>query len=581
MGTKEEFIAGFDAGYEKTLPEELLEEYCVIEYLGAAADCDTLLVKHKASGKKLVAKCYFGDGTHFEYSAEKLLSGIDSDAIPRYVRECQNETCRCILREYIEGMTLAEYARVTPLTEETITEIATQLVKIMKLLHESEPVIIHRDIKPENIIIREDKSLALIDFGISRVYKKEGTSDTIFCGTRNFAPPEQYGFMQTDARSDIYSFGVVLSWMLTGKEEPVRKPKTKLGRIAAKCCAYMPEHRYKNDDLLLYDIYKTTKKYATHIRKLRRKCAVAALGCTVLLVFAGIYGYMQSKKAAYTFHEPVIEEAVRLSLDKPKGTITKEELLDVEEIYIFTDNAYSTEEEYYVDHIKWYASDERIHGEVESLIDIKYMKNLRILYLCANKVEDLSPLRKLDKLEVVCLQDNVITDISALSDKSALMAVYLVGNTLNDIEPVRTWPAIRDLNLHATGDYDGSPLETIKGISYLDVFHGPDAGEYLDGLYAETLRVGWRGQTDLEFIRTVSHVEKLYFNWSTIRDISALKGREDIVNLNMESCAIDDLSPLFTMPNLNTVEMSAKGRAQMEELVKEYGEPSFEIIYTQ
>lgn len=195
MGTKEEFMAGFDAGYEKELPEELLEEYYIIEYLGSAGDCDTLLVKHKASGKKLVAKCYFGGGTNFECSGAKLLSKIDSDAVPRYEKECQNETCRCILREYIEGMTLAEYARANHLTEESITEIAAELVNIMKLLHESEPAIIHRDIKPENIIIREDKSLVLIDFGISRVYKKEGTSDTIFCGTRNFAPPEPILFM--------------------------------------------------------------------------------------------------------------------------------------------------------------------------------------------------------------------------------------------------------------------------------------------------------------------------------------------------------------------------------------------------
>lgn len=581
MGITEEFMAGFDEGYEKALPEEFLEKYYIIEYLGAAENCDTLLVKDKISGKKLVAKCYFGDATNFEYSGAKLLSKIDNDAVPHYEKECRNETCRCILREYIEGMTLAEYAGTNYLTEESITEIATKLVNIMKLLHEAEPVIIHRDIKPENIIIREDKSLALIDFGISRVYKKEKTSDTIWGGTRNFAPPEQYGFMQTDVRSDIYSFGVVLSWMLTGKEAPVEKPKTKLERIAAKCCAYMPERRYKNDALLLKDIYKTTEKYNSHIRNLRKKCAAAALVCTVLLVFAGVYGHTHSGEDAYTFHEPVIENAVRLSLNKPKGLITKEELSDVEEIYIFADNIYSDEEEYFEGQSKWYASEDRILGKTKSLIDIKYMKNLRKLFVCGNKVEDISPLRTLDKLEKVYLQENAVTDISALSDKPTLLEVSLGGNTLNDIEPVRTWPAIRELSLSGIGDCDGSPLETIKGITELDVFRGPDAGEYLDGLYVKSLTVGWRGQTDLEFIRTVSHVEELCIDWSTIRDISALDGREDIVYLSMKSCAIEDLSPLFTMPNLMTVVMSTKGKAQMEELAKEYDEPSFEIIYTE
>ena len=80
-------------------------------------------------------------------------------------------------------------------------------------------------------IIRTDGSLALIDFGISRVYKKESASDTVISGTEGFAPPEQYGFMQTDIRSDIYSFGVVLSWLLTGKEQPMKLPMPNLATV--------------------------------------------------------------------------------------------------------------------------------------------------------------------------------------------------------------------------------------------------------------------------------------------------------------------------------------------------------------
>lgn len=121
----------------------------------------------------------------------------------------------------------------------------------------------------------------------------------------------------------------------------------------------------------------------------------------------------------------MIENAVRLSLNKPKGPITKEDLLDVEEIYIFADNIYSNEEEYFEGQGKWYASDDRIPGKTKSLSDIKYMKNLQRLYVCGNEVEDISPLRKLDKLECVYLQENAITDISALSDKQMLIDVSL------------------------------------------------------------------------------------------------------------------------------------------------------------
>ena len=58
-----------------------------------------------------------------------------------------------------------------------------------------------------------------------------------------------------------------------------------------------------------------------------------------------------------------------------------------------------------------------------------------------------------------------------------------------------------------------------------------------------------------------------------------MEGREDITYLNMQECMIDDLSPLFTMPNLATVDMSAIEQGRMEELIAKYGEPGFQINY--
>ena len=131
----------------------------------------------------------------------------------------------------------------------------------MRTLHEAEPVVIHRDIKPQNIIIRSDGSLALIDFGISRIYKKGAKEDTVFSGTEEFAAPEQFGFKQTDIRSDIYSYGVVLSYLLTGKAKPIKEPVTPLEKVAARCCAFVPEKRYQNDKSLCRALQKTTRQY--------------------------------------------------------------------------------------------------------------------------------------------------------------------------------------------------------------------------------------------------------------------------------------------------------------------------------
>lgn len=578
MTNQEAFTATFDAGYENLLPEEFLAKYHIIECMSSAKDRDTFLVQDKKSGEKRVAKCYFEDGADMAESGERLSLFFDSSCRGE---EYQNAGCLCILREYVEGVTLAEYVKTHRLMEARITDFAIKLVLAMKELHESDPVIIHRDIKPENIIVQEDESLVLIDFGISRIYKEEQTCDTVFSGTRNYAPPEQYGFMQTDVRSDIYSFGVVLSWMLTGKAAPVRSPQTRLEHVAAKCCAYVPKQRYKNDAALLKALFRTTESYYTRV--LRTWKAACLLACAIVLIFTAkeAYAYLcaYSGEAAYAFHEPLIEEAVRLSLKRQDGVITRDDLEDVKKIFIFEDQAYPDMDQYYVDHEAWYADDSRTHGDLTDLSDLANMPNLRVLYISATKVEDLSPLRSLDKLEEVALQDNAITDISALTEKPYLREIYLLGNELHDIEPLRTWPSIRCVNLGETGDYDGSPLEVLKSIEMLELFHGPNAQEHLDGLNAESLRVGWTGQSDLSFLYRVSYVENLFINWSDIHDISALEGREDIVYLNMESCAVDDLSPLFTMPNLMTVEISAGEQEQMEKLAKRYGQPSFEIIY--
>ncbi len=163
---------------------------------------------------------------------------------------------------------------------------------------------------------------------------------------------------------------------------------------------------------------------------------------------------------------------------------------------------------------------------------------------------------------------------------NTLINVGMSDNPLKDIEAVRKLPAIRCLDLGDTGNYDGSPVGSLKSMTELFINNDSDAYQYLDGLYVRSLQIGSSLQTDLECIREVAFVESLTISWSDITDISALEGREDIVCLEMEGCFIEDLSPLFTMPNLAKVTLSAGWQEQMEELVSIYGEPRFVIIYT-
>ena len=112
----------------------------------------------------------------------------------------ESETDTVTVEEFVTGETL---------NGKTLTEIETrkfllQLCDGLKFLHERG--IIHRDIKPSNLILNGE-NIKLIDFDAARIFSADKTADTKLLGTKGYAPPEQFGFGQTDSRSDIYSLG--------------------------------------------------------------------------------------------------------------------------------------------------------------------------------------------------------------------------------------------------------------------------------------------------------------------------------------------------------------------------------------
>ena len=105
--------------------------------------------------------------------------------------------------------------------------------------------IVLRDVKPENVILRGNEAV-LIDFDASRVFKNEESRDTQVLGTTGYAAPEQYGIAQTDERADLYSLGVLLNILLTGKHPSRELAPGHLGRIVQKCTMVNPKKRFKN-----------------------------------------------------------------------------------------------------------------------------------------------------------------------------------------------------------------------------------------------------------------------------------------------------------------------------------------------
>ncbi|MEA4891746.1 MAG: serine/threonine-protein kinase [Peptococcaceae bacterium] len=228
-------------------PPGFLAGYDQLECLAKSHGTETFLVKQKGSQKLFVAKCYEKKPDSFVQESS-ILRSLAHNGMPAFADEFQNDEMVCIIREYVEGQPLDRYIAENQLTSKRVIDIGLQLCDILIYLHSREKPVIHRDIKPQNIIVKSDGQIVLIDFDISRVYKSEKDTDTRFLGTKEYAPPEQYGFSQTDCRADIYSLGVLLRFMLTGseKENPGLRIDKPLGRIIKKCTAFAPSRRFES-----------------------------------------------------------------------------------------------------------------------------------------------------------------------------------------------------------------------------------------------------------------------------------------------------------------------------------------------
>ena len=174
------------------------------------------------------------------------LRKIKSRYIPEIFRMIEEDENFLVVEEYVSGRTLSEILLYEEFFHEDLAaQIMRQLCECLQELHAQN--IIHRDIKPSNIMLTRDNVIRLIDFSISRIVKEDSDTDTEFLGTRGYAPPEQYGFGQTDERSDIYSLGVTIKRIL-GKNY-----SGWLEKILERCTKIDPTNRYQNVDELLDD----------------------------------------------------------------------------------------------------------------------------------------------------------------------------------------------------------------------------------------------------------------------------------------------------------------------------------------
>lgn len=230
-----------------TLYESFLEavttEYDTLRVLKRSPRGTVSVVRHKKSGTRYVFRRYSGSGEVY-----RRLLPVLCPHLPQIMEAAEQDGQTAVLEEYVQGDTLAELLMGARLTEREARQVTMQLCQALHVLHSMGAV--HRDVKPENVILRGSDAV-LIDFDAARIYKVASESDTQVLGTTGFAAPEQYGIFQSDERADIFSLGVLLNIMLTGKHPSREMAAGKMGRIVRKCTMTVPEQRYQSARALM------------------------------------------------------------------------------------------------------------------------------------------------------------------------------------------------------------------------------------------------------------------------------------------------------------------------------------------
>lgn len=221
-----------------------------------------ILVQHIVSRELFVKK------TLYIYSKpvyDQLLN-THINGIPNIIECIKDDKQLIIIEEYINGKTLSQIINEQGLFNEyKAYDIAVKLAHILVNLQSSIPPIIHRDIKPSNIIIDKNQQLYLIDFNAARHVNNNNYEDTRMLGTVYFAAPEQYGFGQSDERTDVYGFGATINYLMTGDKPRAGIAQCNYSYILKKCLMLDAINRYQSALELLNAIkYISTNNSSTY-----------------------------------------------------------------------------------------------------------------------------------------------------------------------------------------------------------------------------------------------------------------------------------------------------------------------------
>lgn len=589
------------------LPEDMQEHWTVYECLKESEDSSTFLVKETATGILCVLKWGRNRQTEFlrnEMEIMKKMADRKLSGIPKAYRIFEENGEVYLVREYIEGMSLAQMVlQKGGISEAEICRISRKICQTAEQFQNPDEPMIHRDIKPENIVVTPGGEVVFIDFGTMRSYKKDGSRDTFVVGTRGTAAPEQYGYTQTDQRTDVYAIGQTMLYMVSESYEMNQLSECAVSRrmkkIIEKACSFEPDKRYGD----AAQLRRAVEKCQANNRKKVYKKAGAVFGLIaagyILAIFSQDGTVIENKRietaeqsvaeeqiqAEITFREELIEEAVRKELGLSKtDKITASMLENVRKLRIVGKEILDDEDTFWGEghHVDGKDSSfGSVRGNITDLSDLAQMVNLEELALCNQKIEDISGLKELP-LKKLYLSKNMITDFSVLLNLIDLDTLCIMENPAENLSVIGECTGILRLNIQGMNLTDIDFLKNLS-LDYLDmsnvevennIFEPLAEMKKLDTLCmcdvneaaAETLSqmstlkalFMWGDSTILENLKPLKGMTQLETLAFTTQ-ISSLEGIEQFPSLNFLSVSfspVKDLSPVTGAKNLQVIDIS-------------------------
>jgi len=254
------------------------------------------------------------------------------------------------IMEYVEGQELQDYLKMgVRFTFDQSLHIIEQVLEALGYAHQNG--IIHRDIKPANVILLENKTVKIADFGIAKLEDVEFTQTGQVLGTPSYMSPEQCQGLHVDKRSDLYSTGLLLYELLTGKKATAvnhhgnfaqmikgfspNKPDTSdpktihlFNTIIKKALAEDLEQRYQNAEDFLDELRKLRTQYASHRKSypiwIFTGVITGGLFALGIVLFLEFYNKAES-------NEPLIQNTI---IEQPITVLTERDVTKIENLLL-------------------------------------------------------------------------------------------------------------------------------------------------------------------------------------------------------------------------------------------------------